>query len=107
MPPFVAESGKTAMQPTVSHLVPHPEDFSCCAPVPPSGWKSNITGSGPVSLPLGGRWTMNVRDAPLDMMVSVVSPDLSEFEQLDPPPLPADPVDPAEADPPVPTDPPE
>ena len=53
-PGFDAEFGKTAMQPTLSHLVPQPDADSCPEPEPPSGWKSKTTGSGPVSLAAGG-----------------------------------------------------
>src|SRR5579872_7426900 len=84
LPPFDAESGNTAMQPTLSHLVPQPDAISCRAPVPPSGWKSNTTGSGELPVYPVGRWTMNVRDAPLDVIICIESPALSVPGHADP-----------------------
>ena len=36
------------MQPTLSHFLSQPDALFCDEPVPPSGWKSKITGSGEV-----------------------------------------------------------
>ena len=45
-PAVLDESGKTAMQPTLSHFAFQPDEPSCELPVPPSGWKSRMTGTG-------------------------------------------------------------
>jgi len=76
------------MHPTLSHLVPHPDADSCDEPEPPRGWKSKTTGNGVFPVYPVGTCTMNDRDAPLDMMVCVLSPALTVPGHVPPSPAP-------------------
>src|SRR5579871_2042578 len=111
------------MQPTLSHWAFHPDEPSCDIPVPPSGWKSRITGTGELPVYPVGTCTMKVRESPDEVIVSLLSPAFSADEAgqvpvppLPPPPepvappepvLPPEPLPPPPALPPLPVVPPE